>query len=844
MRGFILQPTYRIESGRPVVCLYGRLEDGRPFLIRDGSGVPHFFVRSADTERAAALGAARIAPTDLVTMDGEALSRVEVAIPSEAPPVRDRLVAAGIPAYEADVRFAMRFLIDRGLKGAIRIDGDAVEGPGGLRVYESPRLERDEWAPALRLLSLDIETDPRGKQVFSVALHGCGLARVIYVDPEPGRGARAVAHPTAPQSAAPAGSKIPGADGGRADAGTTARIDARSPAPVVARSSGAMASGAEGVVSHGSTDAATVAFDTIAVASEGDLIDALCREVAAADPDVLTGWNVVDFDLRVLDAAARRTGRRLRLGRSDEGLRLRLEEGMWRSSRAELVGRIVMDGIDLLRGAFVKLPDYRLETAGRTLLGRGKLLAGGDRGHEIERLYHEDLPRFLEYNFNDALLVTEILDTTGVVSLSVRRSLLTGMPPDRVSASIASFDSLYLHELRRRGVVAPSVGGAEVVEATAGGAVLEPVTGLHENVLVYDFRSLYPSLIRTYNIDPLGLIRGGAAGEDPIRAPNGALFRREPGILPAVLDRLFAERAAAKARGDAVASQAVKILMNSCYGVLATPACRFYSSAVANAITHFGQATLMWAKGRAEEKGFRILYGDTDSLFIAAGTPDSAAAERRGKELLALLNLELTDHVRESHGVRSHLELEFQCLYRKLFLPPVRHGTAGARKRYAGLVMEKGVETIHYTGMEMVRRDWTKLSKIFQRGLFERVFREEDPAEFVRGFIGELKAGAHDGHLVYRKALRKRIEEYTTTTPPHVKAAKIIAARPGQIIDYVITLAGPEPASNRTGAFDYGHYIEKQLRPIAESLLAHLGLDFDEVAGIDTGGGRQMGLFS
>jgi DNA polymerase-2 len=242
--------------------------------------------------------------------------------------------------------------------------------------------------------------------------------------------------------------------------------------------------------------------------------------------------------------------------------------------------------------------------------------------------------------------------------------------------------------------------------------------------------------------------------------------------------------------------------------------------------------------------GYAVLYGDTDSLFVSAGTPDPAEARRRGEHLVSRLNRDLAEHVREAYGVVSRMELEMQCLYRRLFLPSVRHGTAGARKRYAGLVVEGGKETIHFTGMEMVRRDWTEVSKIFQRGLFERVFRGEDPGPWIREFIGDLRSGAHDDHLVYRKALRKRIAEYTATTPPHVKAAKILGARPGQIIDYVITINGPEPASARTGTFDYAHYVDKQIRPVAEAVLSHLGLDFDDLAGTGDGAGEQLDLFA
>jgi DNA polymerase-2 len=793
-----------------VVHLYGRLESGEPFLVRDDTLVPHFFIRAADAAAARGLGAARIHQTDLRTLRGERVVRVEVAVPADTPPLRDRLAAAGVAAFEADVRFAMRFLMDRGIKGSMEIEpgpapvGSRPAAPAGsrpaapaagasLRVFERPVLTPCAWAPKLRVLSLDVETDPRGRRVHAVALHGADLAEVLYVAPEGPAG----------RAAAAAAEHLP--------------------------------------------------FAAVPCADEAALLRGLCDRVAALDPDVLTGWNVVDFDLRVLEAAGRRAGVPLRLGRTPEPVRLRLDEAAGRSPRAEIAGRCVLDGIALLKGAFVRLEDYRLETAARAILGEGKRIAARDRAEEIERLYREELPRFLDYNMTDARLVTDILDRTGVVDLAVRRSLLTGMPPDRVSSSIASFDALYLPELRRRGRVAPSVSSAAPREATLGGAVLEPVPGLHPNVCVFDFRSLYPSIIRTYNLDPLGLAPAApgaapAAGGGPrasglIRAPNGALFRREPGILPGILGRLAAERAAARARGDEIASQAIKILMNSCYGVLATPACRFHSTEVANAITHFGQETLRWTKARAEELGYAVLYGDTDSLFVAAGTPDPAEARRKGEALAARLNDDLKEHVRRTHDLESFLELQFQRLFLRMFLPRVRHGTAGARKRYAGLVLEGDRPAIHAAGMEMVRRDWTALSKIFQRGLFERLFSGEDPGPYIRAFIEELRAGAHDAHLVYRKALRKDVAAYTATTPPHVKAALQMGGRPGRLIEYVMTVDGPEPAASRRGAFDYEHYVEKQIRPVAEAVLSEIGLSFDEVAGPRPGEGTQLDLF-
>jgi DNA polymerase-2 len=172
----------------------------------------------------------------------------------------------------------------------------------------------------------------------------------------------------------------------------------------------------------------------------------------------------------------------------------------------------------------------------------------------------------------------------------------------------------------------------------------------------------------------------------------------------------------------------------------------------------------------------------------------------------------------------------------------VRHGSGGARKRYAGLARTRDdKEEVVFVGLEVVRRDWTEVSKTYQRGLFERLFHGDSPeaiAEYTRNFVRDLKEGRHDAHLVYRKALRKDVEDYTATTPPHVKAARLLGQSAG-IVEYVMTTAGPEPAQARKSPIDYPHYIEKQIQPIAEQVFGLLDVRFEEVVG----GQSQMSLF-
>ncbi len=825
-RGFILQATYRMTSDRsgrrvPVVHLYGRLERGGGFLARDDRTRPYFYIRAADGERAKPLPGCDVQRIDRCTFDGEPVLRVQLDAPADVPSIRDRLHAAGIETFEADVRFATRYLIDHGIRAGCEIEGDARVLPGDLTVFDNPTLRPAEVIVEPRVLSFDIETDAGAERLLAISLFAPGLDEVLIVDgddrPMPERATRC--------------------------------------------------------------------------ATELAALDAFCARVAGFDPDVLTGWNIVDFDLAALQRIAERTRHPLHLGREPGAMRLRKPEGYFGSGQALIPGRVVLDGIDLLRGAFVRMDDYSLDAVAREVLGEGKTVTGDarDRIGEILHNYRHDLPAFALYARTDARLAYQIIEKLDLVRLAFARSRLTGMTPDRVAASIASFDFLYLSALDRLRVVAPSVrgddarahgaqqGGREPAldrpakqEAQQGGHVLEPVTGLHTNVWVFDFKSLYPSLIRTFNIDPLtyvphsvgtvphsddtvregralqpagggrpGNVQAGTADTGDLIVTPGGAFLREPAILPRLLDELFPRREAAKQRGDKVAAHAIKILMNSFYGVLGTPACRFFNPGLANSITGLGKEMLLWSKQWFESAGFAVLYGDTDSLFVRSGHSEASRACAEALRLAAALNADLARHIESRWRVASRLELQFEKLYLRLLLPHARHSTRGASKRYAGLLY--GVEkaaAVEFVGMEVVRRDWTALAKRVQRELYQRLFTDQPVDAWLAEIVSRVRRGELDAELVYRKNLRKDAADYTATTPPHVAAARKSKQPPVRSVRYVVTVAGPEPVDHVEHSLDREHYVAKQVRPVAEPVLEALGLDFERVIG-DT---RQIDL--
>jgi DNA polymerase-2 len=763
-RGFVLTPTYRVRAGRPSVHLWSVLESGEPALIVDDRLTPYCFVRTRDAE---AVRGAQVIPTDLTTFAGEPVSRVEVPTPADLPHLRRRLAGIGVECFEADLRFADRFLIDRDVRGAFAVDGPYETRPGVGRVYTNPTLTPATFLPTLRTLSLDIETSLDGAKLWSIAVAGHGGERVWMVYDRPVDGAEVVP-------------------------------------------------------------------------DEATCLDRFLAHVRAVDPDVLTGWNVCDFDLTVLLRIAHRHGRTLALGRGTEELVLQRDQSFTREARAVLEGRIVLDGLALLRSAYLRLDDYRLETAARARLGKGKLLGPDHRGAAIADAYAHAPSHLAAYNLEDARLVLELLERTHLVELTVRRSAMTGMQLDRVSAQIAAVDSLYLRALRKRGRVAPSVDGSRAADAPGitGGLVLESRPGLYRNILVFDFKSLYPSLIRTFDIDPLTHVADPALGADVRRTPSGAAFRRdEPGTRPELVARLWEERAVAKAAGDAIGAQATKILMNSLFGVLGAPASRLFSPAVANAITVAGQHVIRLAAAAAEAEGASVVYGDTDSLFLDVGEPDTARAEVRGRRLRAIIEAAVARSLEAEFGVKSWLELEFEKVYARFFMPEVRGGATGSKKRYAGLTGD----AVEIVGLEAVRRDWSEVARHFQRELLALVLRDRPVSDFVRTFVADLRAGAFDDRLAYRKAVRKPLESYTKTTPAHVKAArKRSDGDDGRIVTYVVTRAGPEPEGSLTAPPDHEHYVTQQLKPIADAVLRFLdGPDFDDLAGLR----RQLSLF-
>jgi DNA polymerase-2 len=776
MKGFIIHPTYKIRDGKAFVHLFGRLENGESFMAINECK-PYFFIRKEDLDKALKIDQFDYGETKLRNFQDEAVVKIILSIPGDVAKLRDRLVNRNIKTYEADIRFAYRFMIDKQLQGGIDIEGKHEKGELVNRIYTEPELKPADYFPKnLKVLSIDLETDKKAKEIYSISLFS-----------------------------------------GSGDAGNFKKADDFK--KVIIRSKEKLK-------------------NCISVSSEQELLLKFKELVLEQDPDIITGWNLIDFDLQVLERKFKDYKLPFLLGRDDTPCKLRIFNSFFQDSKADCAGRMVLDGIQVLKSNFVSLEDYKLNTAAQFFLQDSKIFEGDDRWELVEEAFKKNPQLLADYNLKDSELVVRILDKSTALNLSIERSLLTGMPLDRVRASIASLDSVYLKELRKKGYVAPTAGFEERDDEGKGGYVMSPKAGIYDYVIVCDFKSLYPSIMRTFNIDPLSHIPNCSAKDVKeidkkkiIKVPSGACFKNQDGILPSIIQHLWEQREKARKEKNELARHAIKILMNSFYGVLANPTCRFYSREMGNAITLTGQHFIKMTAEKVKEMGYDVIYGDTDSIFIDLKIETYKEAHKIGDEIAESINKFFEKHMREEYARKNFLELQFDKLYKRFLMPKGRHTEIGSKKRYAGLLIDaEGKEKMDYVGLEFVRRDWTDIAKTFQSELLQRIFHKEEVSDYVKQLVAEVREGKHDSELVYKKAIRKGVDEYTKTTPPHVKAARLLGNDlKSNIIEYVMTSQGPEPIQKQKHKIDYEHYIEKQIKPIADAILGFYDQSFDDI---------------
>jgi DNA polymerase-2 len=800
IKGFILTRQRR-DTGDACELEIWLSSDQGPVRLIVPDQYPVFFFRAADIEPVKIILqqflTAKYKFVNLKNNNNEAIMALYCSGERQLRSIVKLFSEKNISCWESDIKLTDRFLMERFVTSSLICESTNSSPAKSFQTLRSTKITPCYYQPDFTVISLDIETSMDATNLYSIAVYNENNSIVFMVDET---------------------YRSPESKNIKTDAG----ID----------------------------------LTLIVCPSESYCLQQFLKYFSSIDPDIIIGWHVVQFDLWILEKICQKNNINFLLGRA--GQKISWQEDSQHEGRhyAQVPGRIVLDGIELLRTAFYNFERFSLQFVANELLGESKLLNEDTRGKDIGDLFLTNKLELAAYNLQDCKLVWAIFEKTNLLDFAIERARLTGLPMDRVGGSVASFDYAYLPRLHRSGYIAPNLGDLESEIISPGGYVMNSKPGLYRHVLVLDFKSLYPSIIRTFKIDPYAYWvaqHQELTSEAVVEGFNQAKFSIRDNILPGIIDELWMSRDDAKANNNKPLSQAIKIIMNSFYGVLGSTGCRFYDPRVCSSITLRGHEILQRTRDWIISQGYDVIYGDTDSVFVWLDNDgyniddrsvDDSKAQKIGKYLASGLNVWWQENIRQEHSVESHLEIEFETHYSIFLMPTIRGSNIGSKKRYAGIIKNikdidgKKIENeeLVFKGLEAVRTDWTNLAKEFQRVLYLMIFKSQPYNEYICRTVKELLAGQYDEQLIYKKKLKRKLNEYKKSTPPHVKAARKLYELTGELLGrgdtiyYIITTNGPEPISHKLHAIDYQHYIDKQLKPIADSILNFVDDSFERIA--------------
>ena len=738
----VFQVDYTVEGSgddeRPVVHVFGRTPENELEHVKVFGFKPYFYAPTASLDAPPEEQFDSLTGSETTdengepyeSIRGEKLTKIFGRTPRDVGNVRENF-----DHYEADILFPNRFLIDKDVKSGIRIP-ERRDDEGVLYFHD----EVDELATvdvdaSPRVNYFDIEVDDRsgfpedGEEPI-ICLTSFDSYRNEYV---------AWLY-EAPDGDGEIPSSLPGYD------------------PIE-----------------------DIEVDVRTFGDEREMLAAFLDYVEKTDPDVMTGWNFEDFDapyfLDRLDELA---------GPHEYDLdsnRLSRVNEVWRSDWGgpTVKGRVVFDLLYAYkRTQRSELDSYRLDAVGEVELGVGKERYAGDIGD----LWEDDPERLLEYNLRDVELCVVLDRKQDIVSFWKEVASFVGCKLEDATTPGDAVDVYVLHKAHGRFAL-PSKGQQES-EDYEGGAVFEPITGVRENVTVLDLKSLYPMSMTTINASPETKVDPDAYDGNTYVAPNGTHFRKQPdGIIREIIDETLQERDQKKAlrnerdpgtteyeRFDRQQS-AVKVIMNSLYGVLGWERFRLYDKEMGAAITATGREVIEYTDETASGLGYEVAYGDTDSVMLELGADVSKeAAIEQSFEIEAGINDAYDEFALDRLNAENHrFQIEFEKLYRRFF-------QAGTKKRYAGHIVwkeGKDVDDIDITGFEYKRSDIAPITKKVQKQVIDMIVHGEDlddVKDYVHDIIEDFQAGNVDlDDVGIPGGIGKRLDAYDTATA-QVRGAK------------------------------------------------------------------------
>jgi len=555
------------------------------------------------------------------------------------------------------------------------------------------------------------------------------------------------------------------------------------------------------------------------------VLEAFIKYVRSFDPDVIVGYGNNVQDWTYLRERCKKHGLKLNVDRTPT------EPHTSVYGHVSLVGRANLDLADYSE----EFPEVKIKTLANLADYLGIMKVENRRiieDIEFADYWDNKEKRDLLKDFSNDNTRCIMGITEAILDFAMQLSNLVSLPLDHVGTAAAGFrvEWFLIKRTHSIGELVPR-RIEQPYRSYAGGLVLQPTPGLHENIAVLDFKSMYPNLMINYNLSPDTYV----SPKDPI--PLGGVyeapevkhkFRKEPpGFYKEVLTYLIGVRDQIRPKMSKLKpgnveyrvldarQKAVKIITNASYGYAGWIGARWYVKPVAEAAAAWGRHTIMTSIEMAKKEQLKVVYGDTDSIFIE-NQPEKI--ERLSREIKEMMGLEVKpDEV-----------------YVRIFFTE-------AKKRYAGLLLDGRLDIV---GMEVVRGDWATIAKNVQEKVLEIILKEQSPkkaADFVQQFIYELR----QKHVPYRdliiwKTLTKPAEEYEVKAS-HVEAAKMLKEKGwglavGDKIGFVV-VTGAGRLYERVKPYmlasydelDLEYYVSKQVVPAAARILESFGITEEQL---------------
>ncbi|MEW5955848.1 MAG: DNA-directed DNA polymerase [Candidatus Micrarchaeota archaeon] len=590
-----------------------------------------------------------------------------------------------------------------------------------------------------------------------------------------------------------------------------------------------------------------------AAPSEKAAIERFCELLREKKVDLLCSYNGDAFDLPYLRERSKKIHASFYPGRVLAPLRTR-QAGIRPATRVP--GRIhydvypVVDFLDTV-GA-IRLPRMTLGLAYAELLGKEKTEVHKLDIHKAWDAGGEQLEHLARYNRDDAVACLELAQHT--LPLELELSRLSGETLFETVRSTTGrlVENLLMRRSFERGEVIPNKPKEPEIRARQqnpieGAYVKTPEPGVYENLALLDFKSMYPSLIVSFNIDPYSLNCGCCSKNEAHVSPQGHKFcSKTKGLVPTTLEEIIDARRAVQAQTKKTPKEseeykqlharqwALKILANSYYGMLSYARARWYSRECGESTTAWARHYIKQTMEAAEKAGFKVLYGDTDAALLQF----KPGEEKKIEEFRRAVNASLPER----------MELELEDYYPRGIFVSKKQEEVGAKKKYALINRERKIKI---RGFELVRRDWSRVARRLQRSVLEVVLKEGDikkAKELVFKAVEELKAGKTplEDCVIYTQ-VRKKIKAYEVASPEVAALQK--AQEAGlpygeySTIGYVVTRSGKTISEKAWPAelakdYDSDYYVNNQVLPAVLKILGALGVSAEDLKTK----GRQKGI--